>query len=100
MSDAGRHLKNKLLKGLTQQDVLVWEEEKMRFQRRMGRKVTDLDFLRFLLMQASRPVISAKEGVTSAAIMGQGPVYEKTDGLLERYRSRVEAVLDDSSRSS
>lgn len=38
--------KNKLFKGLTEHDILVWEEEKMRHQRRMGRKVTDVEFLR------------------------------------------------------
>jgi hypothetical protein len=84
-------VKNKLFKGLTPQDILVWEEEKVRFQRRVGRKVTDLDFLRYLLMQSSRPVISSKEGVVSRSIMGQGPVYEKGDALLERYRSRTDS---------
>jgi len=34
-------LKNKLFKGLTEHDILTWEEEKMRYQRKMGRKVTE-----------------------------------------------------------
>jgi hypothetical protein len=80
-------LKNKLLKGLTEHDILTWEEEKMRYQRKMGRKVTDLEFLRYLLMKASRPVIKTKEGVSTGFLTGQGPIYEKEDTLLERYRS-------------
>ncbi|MHA2425643.1 MAG: hypothetical protein ACXAEF_12710 [Candidatus Thorarchaeota archaeon] len=82
-------LKNKLFKGLTEHDILTWEEEKMRFQRRMGKKVTDLAFLRHLLMVASRPVITTKDGVSSGFITGQGPLYEKGDTLLERYRSKT-----------
>jgi hypothetical protein len=78
--------KNKLIKGLTDRDVLIWEEEKMRFQRRQGKKVTDLDFFRHLLMYASRPVVSTKEGVSSGFLTGQGPIYDKSDTLLERYR--------------
>ncbi|MHA1958943.1 MAG: hypothetical protein ACW99U_01850 [Candidatus Thorarchaeota archaeon] len=77
-------LKNKLFKGLTDQDVLIWEEEKMRYQRKVGQKVTDLQFLRHLLMVASRPVISQKEGV----LPGHGPIYERSDTLLEKYRSQ------------
>ncbi len=42
MTKSGQ-LKNKLFKGLTEHDVLTWEEEKMRYQRKMGRKVTDLE---------------------------------------------------------
>jgi len=80
-------LKNKLFKGLTEHDVLTWEEEKMRYQRKMGRKVTDLEFLRYLMMKASRPVISTKEGVSSGFLTGQGALYEKGETLLERYRS-------------
>ncbi len=79
--------KNKLFKGLTEHDVLTWEEEKMRYQRRVGHKVTDLDFLRHLLMVASRPVISKKEGVASSFLTGSGPIYEKGDTLLEKYRT-------------
>ncbi len=78
--------KNKLFKGLTEHDILTWEEEKMRFQRRMGQKVTDLEFLRHLLMTASRPVISTKDGVSSSYLTGHGPIYEKADTLLEKYR--------------
>lgn len=81
-------LKNKLFKGLTEHDILTWEEEKMRYQRRMGQKVTDLQFLRHLLMVASRPVISNKEGVAGGYLTGHGPIYEKGDTLLEKYRSR------------
>jgi hypothetical protein len=81
--------KNKLFKGLTDYDILVWEEEKMRHQRKVGKKVTDVDFLRFLLMAASRPVISAKEGVASAFLVGQGPIYEKADVFLERVQSKT-----------
>ena len=81
-------LKNKLLKGLTEHDILTWEEEKMRYQRKMGRKVTDLEFLRYLLMKASRPVIQTKDGVSSGFLTGQGPIYEKGDTLIERYRSQ------------
>jgi len=80
-------LKNKLFKGLTEHDILTWEEEKMRYQRKMGRKVTDLEFLRYLLMKASRPVIQTKDGVSTGFLTGQGPIYEKGDTLLERYRS-------------
>jgi hypothetical protein len=80
-------LKNKLLKGLTEHDVLTWEEEKMRYQRKMGRKVTDLEFLRFLLMMATRPVITNKDGVKTGFLTGRGPIYEKGDTLLERYRT-------------
>ncbi|MHA1480516.1 MAG: hypothetical protein ACTSQZ_03735 [Candidatus Thorarchaeota archaeon] len=80
-------LKNKLFKGLTKHDILTWEEEKMRYQRKMGGKVTDLNFLRHLLMVASRPVITSKDGVASGFLTGQGPIYEKTDTLLTRYRS-------------
>jgi hypothetical protein len=82
-------LKNKLFKGLTEHDVLTWEEEKMRYQRKQGRKVTDLEFLRYLLMKASRPTITAKEGVSSGFLTGQGAIYEKGETLLERYRSRT-----------
>ncbi|MDF1540438.1 MAG: hypothetical protein P1Q69_16200 [Candidatus Thorarchaeota archaeon] len=81
-------LKNKLFKGLTEHDILTWEEEKMRYQRRMGGKVTDLKFLRHLLMVASRPVITTKDGVSSGFITGQGPIYEKGDTLLSKYRSK------------
>ncbi len=84
-----KRMKNKLFKGLTEHDILTWEEEKMRFQRRMGKKVTDLAFLRHLLMAASRPVITTKDGVSSSFITGQGPLYEKGDTLLERYRSKT-----------
>jgi len=80
--------KNKLFKGLTEHDVLTWEEEKMRYQRKVGNKVTDLEFLRHLLMVASRPVISNKEGVKSGYITGQGPIYEKGDTLLAQYRNK------------
>ncbi len=80
--------KNKLFKGLTEYDVLCWEEEKMRHQRKVGHKITDLDFLRHLLMTTSRPVISSKEGVSSGYIAGSSPIYDKTDTLLERYRSQ------------
>ncbi len=79
--------KNKLFKGLTEHDILVWEEEKMRYQRRVGHKVTDLEFLRYLLMTASRPVVTGKDGVVSGYLTGTGPIYEKTDTLLEKYRS-------------
>ncbi len=80
--------KNKLLKGLTEHDILCWEEEKSRFQRKMGRKVTDLEFLRHLLVRSSRPVITTKEGVTSGFLAGQGPIYEKSaDTLLTKYRA-------------
>jgi hypothetical protein len=83
-----QQVKNKLFKGLTEHDILTWEEEKMRYQRRMGGKVTDLKFLRHLLMVASRPVITTKEGVSSGFITGKGPIYEKGDTLLEKYRSK------------
>ena len=82
-------LKNKLLKGLTEHDILTWEEEKMRYQRKMGRKVTDLEFLRYLLMKATRPVIQSKDGVSTGFLTGQGPIYEKADTILERYRSHT-----------
>jgi hypothetical protein len=83
-------LKNKLFKGLTEHDVLTWEEEKMRYQRKMGRKVTDLEFLRYLMMKSSRPVITTKEGVSSSGFLtGQGAIYEKGETLLERYRSQA-----------
>ncbi|UCE10586.1 MAG: hypothetical protein JSW61_01275 [Candidatus Thorarchaeota archaeon] len=83
------NLKNKLFKGLTEQDVLIWEEEKMRFQRKVGQKVTDLQFLRHLLMVASRPVISQKEGVSRGYLTGHGPRYEKSDMFLEKSRSQA-----------
>ncbi|MGY5873215.1 MAG: hypothetical protein RTV72_13275 [Candidatus Thorarchaeota archaeon] len=82
-------LKNKLFKGLTEHDVLTWEEEKMRYQRKMGRKVTDLEFLRYLMMKASRPVITQKEGVATGFLTGQGAIYDKGETLLERYRSQA-----------
>lgn len=82
-------LKNKLFKGLTEHDVLTWEEEKMRYQRKMGRKVTDLEFLRYLLMKATRPVIQTKDGVSSSFLTGQGPIYEKADTLLDKHRSHT-----------
>ncbi|RDE12184.1 MAG: hypothetical protein C4K47_08680 [Candidatus Thorarchaeota archaeon] len=81
--------KNKLFKGLTDHDILVWEEEKMRHQRKVGKKITDIEFLRYLLMAASRPVISAKEGVSSGLILGQGPIYEKADAFLERVQTKA-----------
>ncbi|MHA1615255.1 MAG: hypothetical protein ACTSW7_05190 [Candidatus Thorarchaeota archaeon] len=81
-------LKNKLFKGLTEHDILTWEEEKMRYQRKMGRKVTDLEFLRYLMMKASRPVMTKKEGVASDFFSGQGALYEKGETILERYRSQ------------
>ena len=84
-------LKNKLFKGLTEHDILTWEEEKMRYQRKMGRKVTDLEFLRYLMMKASRPVITAKEGV-AGFLTGQGAIYEKGETLLERYRSQAKST--------
>ncbi|MFX1560796.1 MAG: hypothetical protein ACFFBL_09425 [Promethearchaeota archaeon] len=81
-------LKNKLFKGLTEHDILTWEDEKMRYQRKMGRKVTDLEFLRYLLMMnTSRRAIKTKEGVSTGFLSGQEPVREKGDTLLERYRS-------------
>ena len=80
-------LKNKLLKGLTEHDILTWEEEKMRYQRKMGRKVTDLEFLRYLLMKATRPVITAKDGVATGFLTGQGPIYEKGETMLGKYRT-------------
>lgn len=83
-----RKLKNKLFKGLTEHDILTWEEEKMRYQRKMGRKVTDLEFLRFLMMKASRPVIKTKEGVSTGFLTGQGPIYEKSETLLDKYRGQ------------
>ncbi|MHA2084142.1 MAG: hypothetical protein ACXABD_10335 [Candidatus Thorarchaeota archaeon] len=81
-------VKNKLFKGLTEHDVLTWEEEKMRYQRKMGQKVTDLQFLRYLLMMASRPVISTKDGVKGGFLTGQGPIYEKGETVLDRHRSQ------------
>ena len=84
-------LKNKLFKGLTEHDILTWEEEKMRYQRKQGKKVTDLEFLRYLMMKASRPTISAKEGVSGGFLTGQGAIYDKSDTLLERYRSHTPA---------
>jgi len=86
----GEQLKNKLFKGLTEHDVLTWEEEKMRYQRKMGRKVTDLEFLRYLLMKATRPVITSKDGVATGFLTGQGPIYEKGETLLSKYRSHEE----------
>lgn len=80
-----QQLKNKLLKGLTERDILTWEEEKMRYQRKLGRKATDLEFLRFLLMRATRPVISAKDGVSSGFLTGQGPIYEREDTVLNKH---------------
>jgi hypothetical protein len=81
-------LKNKLFKGLTEHDILTWEDGKMRYQRKMGRKVTDLEFLRFLLMMnTSRSAIKTKDGVSTGFLTGQGPIHEKGDTLLERYRS-------------
>ena len=81
-------LKNKLFKGLTEHDILTWEEEKMRYQRKMGRKVTDLEFLRYLLMMSTpRRGVKTKDGVSTGFLTGQGPIHEKGDTLLERYRS-------------
>ncbi|MGY5859605.1 MAG: hypothetical protein RTU63_09555 [Candidatus Thorarchaeota archaeon] len=102
MAKSGQ-LKNKLFKGLTEHDVLTWEEEKMRYQRKMGRKVTDLEFLRYLMMKSSRPVITTKEGVSSGFLTGQGAIYEKGDTLLERYRTQAtgqtaKTGFDDSSK--
>ena len=91
--------KNKLLKGLTDRDVLMWEEEKMRYQRKRGQKVTDLMFLRYLLMVASRPVVSSKDGVAGGFLSGSGPVFEKGDTLLAKFRSQSrlrESISDDS----
>ncbi|MGY5864463.1 MAG: hypothetical protein RTV41_07645 [Candidatus Thorarchaeota archaeon] len=82
-------LKNKLFKGLTEHDILTWEEEKMRYQRKMGRKVTDLEFLRYLMMKASRPVIKTKDGVSTGFLTGQGPIYEKGDTRVDKYRAQV-----------
>ena len=98
MTKSGQ-LKNKLFKGLTEHDVLTWEEEKMRYQRKMGRKVTDLEFLRYLMMKSSRPVITAKEGVASGFLTGQGAIYEKGETLLERYRSQATGGLTSSGHS-
>jgi hypothetical protein len=68
-------LKNKLFKGLTEHDILTWEEGKMQYARKMGRKVTDLEFLRFLLMMNTSPRSTrTKDGVS-------------TDTLLDRFRS-------------
>jgi hypothetical protein len=85
----GEQLKNKLLKGLTEHDILTWEEEKMRYQRKMERKVTDLEFLRYLLMKATRPVITSKDGVATGFLTGQGPIYEKGDSVTSKYRAHV-----------
>ncbi|MBN2231014.1 MAG: hypothetical protein JW779_15620 [Candidatus Thorarchaeota archaeon] len=82
-------LKNKLFKGLTEHDILTWEEEKMRYQRKMRRKVTDLEFLRYLMMKATRPVITTKDGVASGFLTGQGPIYEKGETLLTKYRTQT-----------
>lgn len=82
-----RQLKNKLLKGLTDQDILAWEEEKQRYQRKLGKKVTDLEFLRYLLMKGSRPVITSKDGVASGYLLGQSPIYEKAETILEKCRT-------------
>ncbi|RDE17754.1 MAG: hypothetical protein C4K49_01265 [Candidatus Thorarchaeota archaeon] len=90
--------KNKLFKGLTDYDILVWEEEKMRHQRKAGRKITDVEFLRYLLMASSRPVISAKDGVAGGFLTGQGPIYEKADTLLERYRTQSQPKPTESDR--
>jgi len=85
-------LKNKLFKGLTEHDILTWEEEKMRYQRKMGRKVTDLDFLRYLLMRGTRPVISSKDGVSGGFGSGQVPIYEKAEAVLDNYRPQGRAT--------
>ncbi|MGY5876259.1 MAG: hypothetical protein RTU30_10980 [Candidatus Thorarchaeota archaeon] len=79
--------KNKLFKGLTEHDILSWEEEKMRLQRRRGRKITDVEFLRHLLMSTSRPVISGKDGVSTGFLSGSGAIYDKGDTLLGKFRS-------------
>ena len=84
-------LKNKLFKGLTEHDILTWEEEKMRYQRKMGRKVTDLEFLRYLLMKGTRPVISSKDGVSGGYHSGQTPIYEKAETILDKYRTQEKA---------
>ncbi|MFW9983059.1 MAG: hypothetical protein ACFFE3_14235, partial [Candidatus Thorarchaeota archaeon] len=76
-------------------DILTWEEEKMRYQRKMGRKVTDLEFLRYLMMKASRPVIKTKDGVSTGFLTGQGPIYDKSETLLDKYRTQ--SPSDDSS---
>jgi hypothetical protein len=59
----------------------------------MGRKVTDLEFLRYLLMKSSRPVITTKDGVTSSFLTGHGPVYERKakdpETVLAKYRSEM-----------
>ncbi len=81
-------LKNKLFKGLTEHDILTWEEEKMRYQRKMGKKVTDLEFLRYLLMRGTKPIISSKDGVSGGYLTGQGPIYEKAETILEKYRTQ------------
>lgn len=91
MSQEGQ-LKNKLFKGLTEHDILTWEEEKMRYQRKLGRKVTDLEFLRYLLMRGTRPVISSKDGVGSGYHSGQTPIYEKAETILEKYRTQGREV--------
>jgi hypothetical protein len=93
--------KNKLLKGLTDRDVLMWEEEKMRYQRKRGQKVTDLMFLRYLLMVASRPIVSSKDGVSGGFLSGSGPVYEKGDTLLAKFRSQsrpTESISEDTEK--
>lgn len=85
--------KNKLLKGLTEHDILTWEEEKSRYQRKVGRKVTDLEFLRHLLVRSSRPVITKKEGVTTSFLTGQGPIYDKQpDYIPSRSQTRQRSV--------
>jgi len=60
-------LKNKLFKGLTEHDILTWEEEKMRY------------------------VITKKEGVASGFLTGQGAIYDKGETLLERYRTQTKS---------
>ena len=77
-----------MFKGLTEHDVLCWEEEKMRYQRKVGHKITDLDFLRHLLMKSSRPIITSKDGVAEGFLTGSRPIYDKTETLLERYRTK------------
>lgn len=85
--DDSKRTKNKLIKGLTDRDILVWEEEKMRYQRRQGRKVTDLDFFRHLLMVTSRPIISSKDGISTGRLVGNGPIYDKGESLLDRFQA-------------
>lgn len=82
--------------GMTEHDILTFEEEKLRFQRRLRKRVTDLEFLRHLLMTSSRPVIRQKEGVVSGFITGSGPIYDKSDTLLEKYRTqKLQASIPD-----